>query len=342
MNKINLPAEFSKSMMGGLGKFLFWVNVNRFSNSVSASIRERLLFIPLSNIGDAVMSTAVLEVLHRRFPAAAIDIVADPRSSMLFAHCPYRGEIVERDKKHGWMGYVRLIRRFRQHRYRLVVDLKTAWLPWLLRSQHRCVQGKGAERKKGHAVDELMGVLRPEFTDSTLPATRLWLDSAQLDFARQALSPLPGKRWLAVGSGANWPPKIWPTERFQELLVAVRDCFDGVILLGNRDDAGRAEAVASGLALPWLNLVGRTDLLQCAAMLSLASYYVGNDSGLGHMASAVGTPTLTLFGPTDSSRFHPWGDKAAWLEAPGGHLPDLTSQTVAEQLRAHLKGFTTA
>ena len=86
---------------------------------------EQILLVSLSNVGDAVMTTPVLEALHQRYPAAVIDIVGDRRSSGLFEFCPYRCRIFHKDKRGGVRGLLRLIQGLRRTRYELVVDLRT-------------------------------------------------------------------------------------------------------------------------------------------------------------------------------------------------------------------------
>ncbi len=90
------------------------------------------------------------------------------------------------------------------------------------------------------------------------------------------------------------------------------------------------------LRLPVLNLAGQTSILEDCAVLARAQVFVVNDSGLGHMASAVGIPTLTVFGPTDALRYHPWGQQADWLSEPEGRIEALPGAAVAAQLRLHL------
>ena len=87
-----------------------------------------------------------------------------------------------------------------------------------------------------------------------------------------------------------------------------------------------------------MNLAGRTSLLEDCAVLTRCAVFVGNDSGAGHMAAALETATLTVFGPTDPLRFHPWGARAAWVVAPGGELAALTGGAVAERLRERFFG----
>ncbi|HEY9199516.1 MAG TPA: glycosyltransferase family 9 protein [Gammaproteobacteria bacterium] len=290
-----------------------------------------ILVVTLSNIGDAVMTTPVLEALHRRFPEALIDIVADRRSSEIFTHCPYHGRIVFKEKRSGWRGLLRLVRSLRQTRYDLIVDLRTDGLSYLLRARRRLT--KGDRRARGpHAVEQHMGVIAALGAED-IPPTRIWLTPQIEAEAAQRLQSLPGSRWLALGPGANWEPKIWPLTRFSDLAERLRNDFDAIVLLGGPNDAERCDFLGRALPLETLNLAGKTPLLLAAAVLARMRIFVGNDSGLGHLASAVGTPTLTLFGPGQPERYHPWGEHAHWLTSPEDDLGKLSAEAVAEEIR---------
>ena len=127
---------------------------------------------------------------------------------------------------------------------------------------------------------------------------------------------------LAIGPAANWTGKQWPADRFAE--VARRLTGSGGALAG-----ARVAVLASGLerdqaqpvidALPAervLDLVGVVDLLTAAACLRRCRAFLGNDSGLMHLAAAAGIPTLGLFGPSHTRRYGPWGPHAAFLRTP--------------------------
>lgn len=297
---------------------------------------QRVLLVTLSNIGDAVLTTPVLEHLHGLYPAAAIDIAADTRSSALFEHCPYRGEILSRRKGSGWRETLALIRRLRRVRYDLVVDLRTDGLAYLLRARRRCTKDGAAT---GHTVERHLRALAALGPGPAAPATRLWLGEEDRRWAAAALGDAPAQRWLALAPGANWPPKIWPAASFAALAGTVREHFDAVALLGGPSDRERAEMVAANAALPCVDLCGRSSLLQAAAVLERCRVLVGNDSGLGHMASAVGTPTLTVFGPGQPGRYHPWGPWARWVVAPEQSLERLAPEVVVEQLLTLLESL---
>lgn len=289
-----------------------------------------ILVITLSNIGDAVMTTPVLEALHQKFPSATIDLVADRRSAEIFRHCPYLGRIVFKEKRTGWRGTLRLVRELRRTRYDLIVDLRTDGLAYLLRARRRLT--KWHARPQGpHAVQQHMGVIAA-LGERDIPATQIWLTPGLKADAEHYLRELPGTRWLALGPGANWEPKIWPTLHFQQLIERLQDRFDGVILLGGPSDVARCKAVAAHCPLPCIDLSGKSGLLEATAILARATLFIGNDSGLGHLASAVGIPTLTLFGPGQPERYRPWGENAHWLTSAEKDLNRLSAEQVAKEI----------
>lgn len=289
----------------------------------------RLLFITLSNIGDAIMTTPVLELMHRHHPDATIDIVTSPRAAAVFEHCPYRGELILK-AGHGVRAGMALVRRLRQRRYQLAVDLRTDGLAWLLRAERRMTK-LGARPLGPHAVERHLGVAHGLLEDEP-PTPITWTSPADDQRAANLLNDLPGSRWLALGPGARWPPKRWPAERFAALANRLCDRFDGLILLGDADDELACTQIAETVSMPVVSVAGRTSVTEAAAVLRQAAYFVGNDSALGHVAAAVGVPSLTLFGPGDPVRYHPWGRNAKWLQSPTGRLEDLSVEAVVSRI----------
>lgn len=282
-----------------------------------------ILLIALSNIGDAIMTTPVLQSLHALYPGERIDLVADQRSSAVFQYCPYRGRIYLKNKRGFLRGLPQLIRELRRNRYRLVVDLRTDLMAWLLRAERRL--GKwNARSYGGHAVEKHMGVIHSLHGDRPLPDCVIWAGADDVRFAQQALQQIRGRKILAMGPGANYPGKIWPWQNYLDLIASVRSHFEAVVLLGDAKDREHARPIAEGSVLSCINLCGGTTLLQAAAILHSAAAFVGNDSGLGHMAAAVKVPTLTLFGIGQPGRYHPWGRQARWLAGSGQRIENIT------------------
>jgi lipopolysaccharide export system permease protein len=161
-------------------------------------------------------------------------------------------------------------------------------------------------------LGDLIGVAPP-------PAPRLWLAEAVKARAAELLPA--GPPVLAVAPAANWMGKTWPAERFAEL--ALRLTGEGGILPGGRiavvaapHEMFQARPVLQAAGARGVNLFEHGDLLTAAACLQRAAFFVGNDSGLMHLAAAAGTPTLGLFGPSPEARYRPWGPKASFVRTP--------------------------
>ena len=275
---------------------------------------RRILFITLSPVGDLVMTTPVLEALHQAYPGAVVDIIADRRSSQLLIHCPYRGEILHKDKDRLLRGAPPLLLSLWRRRYDLIVDLRTDGMAYLFRGRRRLTKWHAVPYGP-HAVEAMMGVIREIQGQAPIPACKLWLSDAERGYAATALAHLPPGRWLVLGPGCGGsePQKVWPKQHYIALADALKDVINAVILVGEPKDAALTAAIEHSLTLPHVDLAGATSLLQAAALIERAALFVGSDSGLGHVAAAVGTPTLSFFSTDRPERCRPWGNNAAWL-----------------------------
>jgi heptosyltransferase III len=142
---------------------------------------------------------------------------------------------------------------------------------------------------------------------------------------------------LAIGPAANWRGKQWRAERFAELarrLTAAEGPLPGASVAVMAAAHERAQAMPVLAAVPpdrAIDLVGAIDLLTAAAALRRCALFVGNDTGLMHIAAAVGTPTLGLFGPSPVEQYAPWGSRTgvAQTAVPRAALfgPDFDHRT---------------
>jgi lipopolysaccharide export system permease protein len=269
----------------------------------------RLLFITSNRIGDAVLSTAALEDALARLPGADVTIACGPLPAPLFRAVPGLERIVTFRKEHG--RWSRLWRALAGRRYDLAVDLRGSALTFLLPVRRRIVFSKS--RQVQRKVDELAALMQ-----EPPRAPRLYLD----DMARaDAAAVAPADPFLALGAGANFIGKRWPPERFAELArrLTARGRLAGaaIVLFGGPDDA-RANAEVKALLADRIviDLTAALDLLACAALLERAGAFIGNDSGLMHIAAAMGAPTLGLFGPSDERVYGPVGPRARAVRSP--------------------------
>jgi ADP-heptose:LPS heptosyltransferase len=183
-------------------------------------------------------------------------------------------------------------------------------------------------RRPGHKIAELGAVLGLD----PPPLPVVW--TAPADRARAA-ALLPGPApVIALGPTANWAPKTWPAERFAALFEQLRTGpLPGAVpaVLAGPGGAERAMAAPLLAALPGaIDLGGRLTLPEAAACLARAALYVGNDSGLMHLAAASGVPTLGLFGPTPVAEYAPVGRRTATVCAPGSAMQNLSVQAALQ------------
>jgi len=104
---------------------------------------------------------------------------------------------------------------------------------------------------------------------------------------------------ICMAPGSRWPMKRWAVENYAELARRIAFELDyHVVLLGDARDAGQTAQIARGLAGRVSDLAGKTGILETAAVIERSVLFIGNDSGLTHLAEAVGVPAIALFGPT--------------------------------------------
>jgi heptosyltransferase-3 len=285
----------------------------------------RILFVTSSRIGDAVLSTGLLDHLLRIHPAARFTVATGPVAEGVFLRMPRLERLILMEKRPYGRHWLGLWAACARTRWDLVVDIRASALAWLLPARRRAVMRKRA----GHKTAQLAAVLGLDKP----PLPVVW--TAAEDRARAALLLPPGPPVLALAPTANWAGKVWPAERFVALaraLLAGPLAGGRVAVLAGPGAGERAMAAPVLAALPEaIDLAGRLSLPEAAACLARAALFVGNDSGLMHLAAAAGAPTLGLFGPTPAAEYAPAGRCTAVAVARG---PGMTDLDVSDALAA--------
>lgn len=273
----------------------------------------RILFVTATRIGDAVLSTGLLDHLLRAHPGAAVTIACGPAAAGVFAACPGAERVIALPKQRLGLHWLSLWREVAGTRWDIAVDLRGSALTHALRVGERNVMRGG--RKAGHRIAQLGAVLGLD--PPPLPVA--WTGAA--DEARAAALLPPGGPVIGLGPTANWPGKMWDATRFVALfdrLAAADGPLPGAraAVFAGPGEAERAMAAPVLAALPrsrTIDLAGTLSLPEVAAALARCALYVGNDSGLMHLAAAAGAPTLGLFGPSPPEEYAPVGPRAAFV-----------------------------
>jgi heptosyltransferase II len=318
--------------------------------------RGRVLVVLPNWLGDLVMATPLLDLLasardhHGRRLTVMVSVrrrwapllSRDPRLAAVFSY--------ERTGVHaGVPGLVRLAAAWRQMRPDAVVicppSLHMALVAWLARIPQRVGEGRdgrgllltlplvpvqprgtlhhGQElRRLGLALLETMGLSTPEDTGNVarLPG---------LDRLTPAVLGTGPPLWVLAPGATYGPAKSWPVDQVAEFLrLAVRQQGVRVAVVGDTSATGIVDGLRARTAeLPWrhetagpagvVDLVGATTLIDLAALLKAAEAFLGNDSGVMHLAAALDLPTLGLFGSSSAAWTGPGGQRARALTATG-------------------------
>lgn len=298
-----------------------------------------ILFISPNRIGDSVMASGVVREILRQKPDARITVVAGGPPAPFFRSAPGVQRVISIDKSRFKLHWPRLWAKVVGHRWDMVVDTRGSLVSRLIPSKERRVYTR-ALRGEGPQVEMITRVMRaPEVLEPELFIDDQARREADAVIAPQlAAGPGPGPI-LALAPIAVQPGKSWPSDRWGRLVELLKSepRFSGwrVMLVGGPGDHVPAAPALAAAGAAGIDAVGRGDILASAAMISRATLFVGNDSGLMHVAAAAGVPTLGLFGPTQWWIYAPRGPKTATVAAnarEGEFAPieDLTVERVRD------------
>lgn len=282
----------------------------------------RILFISSNRLGDAVLTTGLLDHLIRAHPNARITVATGPVAEGVFTRMPNLERLIVMEKRRHGLHWLPLWWHAARRWWDLVVDIRGSALAWQVPARRRAVM----RRRTGHKTEQLATILKlsppPLPVAWTAPEDRAKA-AALLPAGAPIVAPI-----VALGPTANWQGKVWPPENFIALFHALRagplPNARAAILAGpGAKEAAMAAPVLA--ALPdAIDLTGTLTIPEAAACLARCALYVGNDSGLMHLAAATGTPTLGLFGPTPWQEYGPAGRRTAIAVSPTDRMADLT------------------
>lgn len=306
---------------------------------LGGSPRPRVLVVRPDHLGDVVLAGPALGRLRAALPGARVTLLVGPWSREVAALLPGVDAVdvvpfpaFARGPRPGPIGrYLPLLagaRRLRAARFDAALLLRdddwwSAWMVALAGIPRRIGHGHAALRPflthalaagqaPPHVAAAAIALVDAALADPRPPAgpardpLALRLADADHRAAADLLTPA-GARPLAIHPGSGSPIKRWHAIDWGEVARALTAPGEPVVLTGGPGERDLAAAVARHLDRPVVDLAGRTDVATLAAVFARCRLVLGPDSGPLHLAVAVGTPTVHLFGPADPRRFGPWG-----------------------------------
>ncbi|MCA7121094.1 MAG: glycosyltransferase family 9 protein [Acidibrevibacterium sp.] len=284
----------------------------------------RILFISANRIGDAVITTNVLDYLIRTYPEARITIACGGVAAGVFERMPNRERTIIFDKRRYDLHWLDLWRQVVGTHWDLVVDFRRSMTAYFLWARKRVLKPQRSLGRKHEQFAAALGI-RPA------PLPVVWVNDAD---RAHAAAFLPADRpVIGLGPTANWPPKAWPATHFAALFRRlVSEKLPGAVaaVFAGPGEAERAMAAPLLTLLPEaIDLRGQLSLPEAAACLQRCALYVGNDSGLMHLAAAAGVPTVGLCAATRdrAAEMAPAGRFADWALGESEDMSALTVET---------------
>ena len=304
---------------------------------IDLSQDPRFLITRLSAVGDCVHTIPLVHALRDRFPNCYIVWATQGGPATLLEGVPGIDALlrVPRDWMKSPLAWWRIRRQLRAMRIDVAIDpqslSKSSMLGWLSGARHRV----GFERPQGrelslltnrlridptteHVVDRYLELLRPLGIQH--PAVRFDMPDSNEEavstfLAASGLEPTSG--FAVVNPGAGWPSKVWPAERYGVVAAHLGAAHQirSVVTWAGDDELEMAQSIcdaADGFAI----LAEPTSLPELRSLVRRATLFVGSDTGPMHLAVAVGTPCVSIYGPTSPARCGPYGSGHVALHVP--------------------------
>ncbi|MBW2675608.1 MAG: lipopolysaccharide heptosyltransferase II [Deltaproteobacteria bacterium] len=299
-----------------------------------------ILIVKLSAIGDVIHTLPLLAALRKRYPDAHITwAIEEASADIITGHPCLDRALVSRRKK--WLGNLRALRdvkktigeirsfvaTLRDRKYDLVVDfhglLKSSIVVLLSGGRRRVgydsmqelsglfLNDKVYEDMEKHAVDRYLDLVRHLGADTDTPEFHIHIEEENQRRVEHLLEEHginPKDPFVSVNPVALWDTKMWEDSKFAELCDRIVGELKLPVVFTGGTDRETVGHIRSLMQLPSVDLTGRTTLRDLAYLYERSSLVVTTDSGPMHVAAAVGTPTVALFGPTDPARTGPYGE----------------------------------
>jgi heptosyltransferase I len=287
---------------------------------------KNILLVLHGSIGDVARALPLANLIDQGFPNARLTWAVEPPSLPLVEHHPAVDEVILFDRARWWKQLVPFLRTIRAGHFDLVLDLQrhlksgiisrwsgarhrlgfhrrdTKEFNWVFNNRHIPALGHGVS-KLNHYLKfaEYLGIV-PE------PVVwKLFLTEAEQVCVDRHLERV-SRRFATLFVGSRWESKNWFPSQIASCaeLIQARHGLS-VILLGSKQDVAVASEVENSCRRSIVNLVGRTSLREAIGIIAKAEVAVGPDTGLMHIAAAVATPVVSLWGATNPSRTGPYG-----------------------------------
>lgn len=278
---------------------------------------KKILIISSNRLGDSILSSGIPNFYKKKHPEVKITFVCGEIPFELFKFFKNISYLIKLNKKKFSLHWFFLWKKVFFNFWDLIVDLRGTGISYFLFSKSKKIYSN--KNKKIHKVESISNLLGNKIITPYIDFdNKIIKKSAEF---KNLIELQKKKKIIAVGASANWIGKKWPKEYFVKLIKNLKKLklFTNVIfiLLGSREENHELKEISDKFKNSEVkNFSGALELYEICYFLKKCDCFIGNDSGLMHLAAAIGVPTVGLFGPSSVEQYHPWGKKNITISTP--------------------------
>jgi heptosyltransferase-2 len=296
----------------------------------SQMIIQRILIIQTAFLGDVILCTPLIKATRKLFPNSFISFLLIPETKNILENNPHLNEIIVYDKKgedKGVKNFFKMVEKIKKRNFDLALIphryLRSALLAYLAKIPQRIGFDKSsgsflftqkvAYQNNSHEVERNLSLLNDFTGDLSDKTPELFPSCEDFSYAQELLRDSGVKdndKTVGIAPGSIWATKRWLPERFAEVSDRlIKEAGAKVIFLGSKEDEKLCLEIANLMKEKPIILAGKTNILQSAAIISKCKVILSGDSAPVHIASAMKTPVVAIFGSTiPEFGFAPYGE----------------------------------
>ncbi len=315
---------------------------------------KKILVIRLDHIGDLITTIPSLRALRKSYPKASITIMVRSLTKELLENCPYVDEVLVYDplwyrgkKTFSIFEHIGFIRNLRKRNFDLAIDLRgelrNIIVAYLSKSKYRLaydVKGGdfllthiGRYNPNLHAIDRNLNLLKTIGIKSKDNKLELFISNKEKKFIDHLLKKNKIKNFVIIHPGSGGNLKLYDNKKFAEIGDYLAKNYT-VVLTGSNSESWMTQEIMNEMNSNVINLIGKLNLMQLAELIKRSKLFISPDSGPMHLAKAVNTKLISLFG---TSLSNVWGykDKNSIIIENKGNVKLINIRKVIGAIRKH-------
>ena len=281
-------------------------------------IMKKILIISSNRLGDSILTSGIINFFKEKYQTSKITFVCGIIPSQLFKYSEKIERVIPLEKQSKSLHWLKLWFFVIKNYWDITIDLRGTAISYFLFTKKRIIRPFYKNKyKKIHKVSAISKYFNK---DEIKPFINIKKNFNVNKYLKQS-SKKRNCSFIAIAPGANWGGKQWPKEHYKSLIKNFQknSIFKNYsfLLIGSKEEFECGRYIADYFKENQVrNLIGVPSLVEVYFILKKCNLFIGNDSGLMHLAASLDVPTIGLFGPSDAKQYKPWGSLTLTVRTP--------------------------